>query len=87
MILRAIQLGLEMGGKAVAIMNSQDAERLGVLGLARIVIRVGMVERIAIVDTSPDLIHSGHIGIDKKAWIGLGLTEGLGNVFLILFGF
>ncbi len=77
MILRAIQLGLEMGGKAVAIMNSQDAERLGVLGLARIVIRVGMVERIAIVDTSPDLIHSGHIGIDKKAWIGLGLTEGL----------
>lgn len=76
MILKAIPLGLEMGGKAVAIMNSQDAERLGVLGLARIVIRVGMVERIAIVDTSPDLIYSGHIGIDKKAWIDLGLTEG-----------
>ena len=57
MILKAVQLGLEMGGKAVAIMNSQDAERLGVLGLARITIKVGKAEQIAIVHTSPDLIH------------------------------
>jgi len=72
-----MRLGLEMGGKAVAIMNSQDAERLGVLGLARISIRFGMVEHTAIVHTSPDLIHPGHIGIGKKAWIELDLTEGL----------
>lgn len=77
MILKAVQLGLEMGGKAVAIMNSQDAERLGVLGLARITIKVGKTEQIAIVHTSPDLIHPGRIGIGKKEWIGLGLTEGL----------
>lgn len=76
-ILKAMQLGLEMGGKAVAIMNSQDAERLGVLGLARITIRFGMVEHTAIVHTSPDLIYPGHIGIGKKAWIELGLAEGL----------
>jgi len=59
MILKAVLLGLEMGGKAVAIMNSQDAERLGVLGLARVTIRIGLAEQTAIVHTSPDLIHPG----------------------------
>ena len=77
MILKAVLLGLEMGGKAVAIMNSQDAERLGVLGLARIMIQVGKEEQTAIVHTSTDLIHPGHIGISKKNWIDLGLMEGL----------
>lgn len=77
MILKAVLLDLEMGGKAVAIMNSQDADRLGILGLARIMIRVGEVEKIAIVHTSPDLIHPGHIGVGKKGWTGLGLMEGL----------
>jgi AMP phosphorylase len=76
MILKAVLLGLEMGGKAVAIMNSQDAERLGVLGLARVTIRIGLAEQTAIVHTSLDLIHPGHIGIGKKTWIGLGLMDG-----------
>lgn len=77
MILKAMLLDFEMGGKAVAVMNSQDAERLGVLGLARIMIRVGKMEQIAIVHTSPDLIHPGYIGVGKKVWTSLGLMEGL----------
>ncbi|VVB70219.1 AMP phosphorylase [uncultured archaeon] len=77
MILKAVLLGLEMGGKAVAIMNSQDAKRLGVLGQARIMIRAGKAEHTAIVDTSTDLLQPGHIGVCKKVWIGLGLMEGL----------
>jgi AMP phosphorylase len=77
MILKAVLLGLEMGGKAVAIMNSQDAERLGVLGHARITVRIGNMEQTAIVHTSPDLMHPGQIGIGKKIWTGLGLVEGL----------
>lgn len=66
MILKAVPVVLEMGGMAVAIMNSQDAERLGVLGLARIMIRVNGGEQTAIVHTSTDLIHPGHIGVGKK---------------------
>jgi len=77
MILKVVLLSLEMGGKAVAIMNSQNAERLGVLGLARILIRVSKREQTAIVHTSPDLVPPGHIGVGKKVWTTLDLVEGL----------
>ncbi|MCU0637239.1 MAG: AMP phosphorylase [Methanothrix sp.] len=73
MKLKARLLGLEAGGKAVAMMNAQDAEMLGVLSMARIQIRFDQVERTAIVHTSTDLIAAGCIGVCKKVWSGLGL--------------
>jgi len=75
-MLKTVLLGLEAGGKAVAVLNAQDAERLGALSLARITIRTDKVERTAIVHTSTDLIHPGFIGVCKKVWTGLGLEEG-----------
>ncbi len=77
MILKAVFLGLEAGGKAVAAMNVQDAERLGVLSLARITIRFNGVEQAAIVHSSTELMQPGCIGVCRKVWTGLGLKEGL----------
>jgi hypothetical protein len=66
MILKAVFLGLEAGGKAVAAMNLQDAERLGVLSLARITIRFNGVEQAAIVHSSTELMQPGCIGVCRK---------------------
>ena len=77
MMLKAVFLGLEAGGKSIAIMNAQDAERLGVLSLARITIRFDDLDRTAIVHTTTDLMPSGCIGLFKKVWASLGLVEGL----------
>jgi AMP phosphorylase len=77
MMLKAVFLGLEAGGKSIAIMNAQDAERLGVLSLARITIRFDDLDRTAIVHTTTDLMPSGCIGLCKKVWASLGLVEGL----------
>ena len=58
-------------------MNVQDAERLGVLSLARITIRFNGVEQAAIVHSSTELMQPGCIGVCRKVWTGLGLKEGL----------
>ena len=77
MILKAMLQDLERDGKAVALMNLQDAERLGVQGLDRITMKNDDGEQTAIVDTSPDLIPSGHIGVCKKIWASLNLRTDL----------
>ena len=76
MILKTIFLGLEAGGKSIVILNLDDAERLGVLSLGRVTIRFDEVEKTAIVHTSSKLIDSGRIGVCKKVWSDLGLSEG-----------
>ncbi|MDI9616725.1 MAG: AMP phosphorylase [Methanothrix sp.] len=77
MILKTVFLGLDAGGKAVAVLHEQDAEQLGAMSLARITIRTDVVEQTAIVHTSTDLVQPGHIGVCKKVWAALGLEEGV----------
>lgn len=76
MILKAVFLGLEAGGKSVVIMNEDDAERLGVLSLGRVMVRFDQVVKTAIVSTSSEMISPGRIGVCKKVWWGLGLADG-----------
>ncbi|MGB3943861.1 MAG: thymidine phosphorylase, partial [Methanothrix sp.] len=76
MILKTIFLGLESGGKSIVIMNGDDAERLGVLSLGRVAIRFNGEVKTAIVHKSSKLADPGTIGVCKKVWSDLGLSEG-----------
>ena len=76
MKLKTIFLGLEAGGRSVVIMNGDDAERLGVLALGRVTVRLDGIVKTAIVNTSTEMIEPGRIGVCKRVWEGLGLADG-----------
>ena len=76
MKLKTIFLGLEAGGRSVVIMNGDDAERLGVLALGRVTVRLDGMVKTAIVNTSTEMIQPGKIGVCKRVWEGLGLADG-----------
>jgi len=64
--LKARILGLEAGGKLVALLNREDAEDLGVSSLERVRIAKNNREAIAIVNTATKLIERGTIGIYEE---------------------
>ncbi|RJS85236.1 AMP phosphorylase [Candidatus Bathyarchaeota archaeon] len=66
MKLKARILGLEAGGKLVALLNREDAEDLGVSSLERVRIAKNNREAIAIVNTATKLIERGTIGIYEE---------------------
>jgi len=76
MKLKAKILGLEAGGKLVALLNKEDAEDLGVSSLERVRIARGSREAIAIVNTATKLIERGTIGIYEEVRAALGVEAG-----------
>jgi len=73
MKLKAKILGLEAGGKLVALLNKEDAEDLGVSSLERVRIARGSREATAIVNTATKLIERGTIGIYEEVRAALGV--------------
>ena len=73
MKLKAKILGLEAGGKLVALLNKEDAEDLGISSLERVRIARGNKEAIAIVNTATKLIERGTIGIYEEVRAALGV--------------
>ncbi|HDM88859.1 MAG TPA: thymidine phosphorylase, partial [Candidatus Bathyarchaeota archaeon] len=66
MRLKARILGLEAGGKFVAVLNKEDAEDIGVSSLERIRVTKDNRECIAIVNTTTKLIERGMIGVYEE---------------------
>ncbi len=73
MRLKAKILGLEAGGKFVAVLNKEDAEDIGVSSLERIRVMKGNRECIAIVNTTTKLIERGMIGVYEEVRTALDL--------------
>jgi len=73
MRLKARILGLEAGGKFVAVLNKEDAEDIGVSSLERIRVTKGNRECIAIVNTTTKLIERGMIGVYEEVRTALDL--------------
>ena len=73
MRLKAKILGLEAGGKLVALLNKEDAEDLGISSLERVRIVRDNREAIAIVNTATKLIERGTIGIYEEVRAALGV--------------
>jgi len=73
MKLKAKILGLEAGGKLVALLNKEDAEDLGISSLERVRIARDNREAIAIVNTATKLIERGTIGIYEEVRAALGV--------------
>jgi len=63
MKLKAMLIHLDAGGKWVAILNTDDAEELGVRSLGRIRLRKHDRELTAIVNTTSKIVSKGSIGI------------------------
>lgn len=61
MKLRAKPLNLEVGGKNIVIMNSADAETLGLHALERVRLKKSGNELVAIVDIAKKIVGSGEI--------------------------
>ena len=76
MKLKARILGLEAGGKLVALLNREDAEDLGVSSLERVRIAKNNREAIAIVNTATKLIERGTIGIYEEVRAILDIEAG-----------
>jgi len=74
--LKARILGLEAGGKLVALLNREDAEDLGVSSLERVRIAKNNREAIAIVNTATKLIERGTIGIYEEVRAILDIEAG-----------
>lgn len=59
MKLRAKPIDLEAGGKAIVILNKNDADYLGVHDLDRVIIKKGNMQKIAIVDVTKKFVKQG----------------------------
>jgi len=76
MKMKAKLIHLEAGGKWIAILNTDDADELGVRSLGRIRLRKGKHELIAIVNTTTRIVPKGFVGIYDEAQSRLQLQEG-----------
>jgi AMP phosphorylase len=74
MKLKAMLIHLDAGGKWVAILNTDDAEELGVRSLGRIRLRKHDRELTAIVNTTSKIVPKGSIGIydETRSYLQLG---------------
>lgn len=68
-------LGLETGGKPIAILNKEDADDLGIRSLGRIRIQQNKEQFTAIVNITTKVIDKGYIGINDEIKNSLKLKE------------
>lgn len=68
-------IGLEAGGKAIVVLNRDDAEDLGIRSLGRI--RVGFCKKeiTAMVNITTKIVAKGHIGICEEVKNSLNLKD------------
>ena len=59
MKLRAKLLGLESGGKAIVILNKEDAEELGIASSARVKLSFMNKELTAVANITTKIVDSG----------------------------
>ena len=76
MRLKARLIHLDAGGKWIAILNTDDAEELGVRSLGRIRLRRNGLELTAIVNTTSRIVPKGSIGIYDETRSYLQLQQG-----------
>jgi AMP phosphorylase len=69
-------LGIDAGDKHISLVCNEDAAELGVHGLDRISIRTKEKEIISTLNTSPNAIEKGFIGVFAKVADELSLKEG-----------
>jgi AMP phosphorylase len=75
MKLKARILHLDAGGKWIAVLNTDDAEELGVRSLGRIKIKKNKQESTAIVNTTSRMVPKGYVGIYDEVQSCLRLQE------------
>ena len=66
MKLRVKLLGISSGGKPIVILNSEDAEELGIKGMDRVVLKYDKTEVTAIVNLSSTVVSKGEIGVYEE---------------------
>ncbi|MCJ7761552.1 thymidine phosphorylase, partial [Candidatus Bathyarchaeota archaeon] len=75
MKLKARILHLDAGGKWIVVLNTDDAEELGVRSLGRIKIKKNRQESTAIVNTTSRMVPKGYVGIYDEVQSCLRLQE------------
>ena len=68
-------LGLEAGGKPIVVLNSEDADDLGIHSLARVRIQFEKKELTAITNTTTKAVPKGTIGVYEEIKNSLDLKE------------
>ncbi|MEM5790458.1 MAG: AMP phosphorylase [Candidatus Aenigmatarchaeota archaeon] len=66
MKLKVKLLGITSGGKPIVILNSDDAEELGLKGMDRVILKYDKSEITAIVNISSQVIKKGEIGVYEE---------------------
>jgi AMP phosphorylase len=75
MKLRAKLLGLESGGKAIVILNKEDAEELGIASSARVKLIFMNKELTAVANITTKIVDSGEIGVYEEIREKLNVKE------------
>jgi len=75
MILKAKILGMEAGGKPIAVLNKEDADDLGIKSGGRIKIQFGKKDVTAIVNITTKVVPKNFLGIYEEIKIDLGLKD------------
>jgi len=68
-------LGLEAGGKPIVILNKEDADELGIMGLDRVRLKFNKKELTGIVNITTKVVSKGNIGVYEEVRDSLGLKE------------
>lgn len=68
-------IGLEAGGKAIVVLNRDDAEDLGIRSLGRIRVNFGKKEITAMVNITTKIVAKGCIGICEEIKNSLNLKD------------
>lgn len=79
-------LGMNAGDRAIAVMNEDDAEDLGIRSLGRVLIKHGDKKTIAILNTTTKIVNRGEVGVFDEIVEDLELKEGTG-VDVVVSGF
>lgn len=66
MKLKVKLLGITSGGKPIVILNSDDAEELGLKGMDRVILKYDGSEITAIVNISSQIVRKGEIGVYEE---------------------
>jgi len=69
-------LGLEIGGKAIVILNREDAEELGIRSSGRVKVKYDNKQLTAIVNVTERITNSGTIGISEEVRSILKIKDG-----------
>ena len=77
MRLRVKFLGLDAGGKPIVVMNKEDAEELGIRGMARVSLKTDKKQLTGIVNITTKIVNKGMLGISEEVKTILSLKEGM----------